>query len=221
MIALSNISKSYTSKNETVTLFTDLDWQVETGSYVSLMGASGTGKSTLLSLIAGIIRPDRGNIDLWVTDITTLTTDEMIEYRGGHIAFIFQAFELIPNLTVTENIDLVLDISHAPRRYETSVILEKVWLAGKWGRYPTELSGGEQQRVAIARAFVADVPYLLADEPTGNLDEGNANRIMDLIDTLHQETGNTIVMITHDRDVASRADRVYRLSGGQLQEQTR
>ena len=221
MISLSNISKSYTSKNETVTLFTDLDWQVETGSYVSLMGASGTGKSTLLSLIAGIIRPDSGTIELWVTDITTLTTDEMIEYRGGHIAFIFQAFELIPNLTVTENIDLVLDISHAPRRYETSVILDKVGLAGKWGRYPTELSGGEQQRVAIARAFVADVEYLLADEPTGNLDEGNANRIMDLIDTLHQETGNTIVMITHDRDIASRADRVYRLSGGQLQEQTR
>ncbi len=221
MIALSNISKSYTSKNETVTLFTDLDWQVETGSYVSLMGASGTGKSTLLSLIAGIIRPDSGPIELGVTDITTLTTDEMIEYRGGHIAFIFQAFELIPNLTVTENIDLVLDISHAPRRYETSVILDKVGLAGKGNRYPTELSGGEQQRVAIARAFVADVPYLLADEPTGNLDEGNANRIMDLIDTLHQETGNTIIMITHDRDVASRADRVYRLSGGQLQEQTR
>lgn len=126
MISLQNISKSYTSKNETVTLFTDLDWQVEMGSYVALMGASGTGKSTLLSLIAGIIRPDSGSIELGVTDITTLTTDEMIEYRGGHIAFIFQAFELIPNLTVSENIDLVLDISHAPRRYETSVILERV-----------------------------------------------------------------------------------------------
>ncbi len=126
MISLQNISKSYTSKNETVTLFTSLDWQVETGSYVSLMGASGAGKSSILSLIAGIIPPDSGTIELGHTDIVQLSTDEMIEYRGQHIAFIFQAFELIPNLTVSENIDLVLDISHAPRRYETSVILEKV-----------------------------------------------------------------------------------------------
>lgn len=217
MISLQNISKSYTSKNETVVLFTDLDWQVETGSYVSLMGASGAGKSSILSLIAGIIPPDSGTIELGHTDIVQLSIDEMIRYRGQHIAFIFQSFELIPNLTIEENIDLVLDISHAPRRYETRVILEKVWLSGKESRYPTELSGGEQQRVAIARAFVADVEYLLADEPTGNLDEGNATRIMDLIDTLHTETGNTIVMITHDRDIANRADYIYRLHGGILQ----
>ncbi len=217
MISLQNISKTYTSKNETVVLFTDLHWQIETGKYVSLMGASGAGKSSILSLIAGIIPPDSGKILIGNMDITTLNMDEMISYRGQHIAFIFQSFELIPNLTVEENIDLVLDISHAPRRYETSVILEKVWLSGKGSRYPTELSGGEQQRVAIARAFVADVEYLLADEPTGNLDEGNATRIMDLIDTLHRETGNTIVMITHDRDIANRADYIYRLHGGILQ----
>lgn len=181
------------------------------------MGASGAGKSTILSLIAGIISPECGSISLGETDITTLTRDAMIQYRGKNIAFIFQAFELIPNLTVEENIDLVLDISHAPRRYVTSEILEKVWLTGKWHRYPTELSGGEQQRVAIARAFVADVPYLLADEPTGNLDEGNASRVMDIIDILHKETGNTIVMITHDADIASRADIVWKLHGGKLQ----
>jgi putative ABC transport system ATP-binding protein len=126
MIHLKNISKSYSSRGETVTLFTDLDWSVETGSFVALMGASGAGKSTLLSLIAGILTPDRGSIALGDTDITTLSTDAMIAYRGTHIAFIFQAFELIPNLTVTENIDLVLDISHAPRRYETDEILERV-----------------------------------------------------------------------------------------------
>ncbi len=126
MISLQNISKSYTSKNETVVLFTDLDWQVETGSYVSLMGASGAGKSSILSLIAGIIPPDSGTIELGHTDIVQLSIDEMIRYRGQHIAFIFQSFELIPNLTIEENIDLVLDISHAPRRYETRVILEKV-----------------------------------------------------------------------------------------------
>jgi putative ABC transport system ATP-binding protein len=126
MIHLKNISKSYTSRGEMVTLFTGLDWRVETGSFVALMGASGAGKSTLLSLIAGILIPDSGSIALGDIDITTLSTDAMIAYRGMHIAFIFQAFELIPNLTVTENIDLVLDISLAPRRYTTDEILEKV-----------------------------------------------------------------------------------------------
>lgn len=217
MIHLKDISKSYTSHGETVTLFTHLDWAIESGSFVALMGASGAGKSTILSLIAGILSPDTWSISLGDVDITKLTRDAIIEYRWKHIAFIFQAFELIPNLTVEENIDLVLDISHAHRRYTTSEILDKVWLTGKWARYPHELSGGEQQRVAIARAFVADVPYLLADEPTGNLDEGNAERIMDLIDILHQETKNTIIMITHDRDIANRADTVWKLHGWKLE----
>lgn len=222
MIQLKNIAKSYTSRGEVVELFTDLSWQVESGAWVGLMGASGAGKSTLLSLIAGILTPDAGSILLGsggteqdfsssstgtaelarndkAVDITALTRDEMTAFRGQNIAFIFQAFELIANLTVTENINLVLDISHAPRRYSSEEILEKVGLAGKGNRYPGELSGGEQQRVAIARAFVADVPYLFADEPTGNLDEKNAEKIMELIRTLHEETKNTIIMITHDK----------------------
>jgi putative ABC transport system ATP-binding protein len=237
MIQLQNIAKSYTSRGEVVELFSDLSWQVDTGAWVALMGASGAGKSTLLSLIAGIITPDSGSIYLGdseqeqdfssltdtelarndkTTDITTLSRDEMTAFRGSHIAFIFQAFELIPNLTVTENIDLVLDISHAPRRYSTHEILEKVGLSGKWNRYPNELSWWEQQRVAIARAFVADVPYLFADEPTGNLDEKNAEKIMELIRTLHEETKNTIIMITHDRGIAEHADMLYRLVWGTL-----
>ena len=216
MIELKNISKSYTSHNETITLFSNLSWHIDEGSFIALMGASGAGKSTLLSLIAGILSPESGSIYLGDTCISDFKEDTMIEYRGKNIAFIFQAFELIPNLTVEENIDLVLDISHAPRRYETSEILEKVGLANKWWRYPNELSWGEQQRVAIARAFVARVPYLLADEPTGNLDEGNAKKIMDLIDMLHRETKNTIIMITHDADIASRADTVWRLHDGSL-----
>lgn len=221
MISLQNISKTYHTKNDAVTLFTGLEWQIEQGKFVALMWASGAGKSSVLSLIAGIIKPDNGKIFLGDTDITMLSTDQMIEYRGKNIAFIFQAFELIPNLTVEENIDLVLDISRADRRYSTNDILEKVGLPWKGSRYPSELSGGEQQRVAIARAFVADVPYLLADEPTGNLDEVNAMKIMDLIDTLHKETKNTIVMITHDADIASRADSVYRLHSGKINLQNR
>ncbi len=216
MISLKHISKSYQSSIDRVTLFTDLDWEISSGAFVALMGASGAGKSSLLSLIAGIIPPDAGNIVLGDMDITRLTKDQMIEWRGKNIAFIFQAFELIPNLTAEENVDLVLDISHAKRRYSTENILEKVGLSGKGKRYPKELSGGEQQRLAIARAFVADVPYLFADEPTGNLDETNALRIMDLIDTLHQETGNTIIMITHDPDIAKRADQIYKLQGWAL-----
>lgn len=216
MIELKNIAKTYTSRGELIELFHHLDWKVEEGSWVALMGASGAGKSSLLSLIAGIILPDEGEILLWSTDITKLSLDSMTEYRWKNIAFIFQAFELIPNLTVEENIDLVLDISHAPRRYSTLEILEKVWLEGKWKRYPNELSGWEQQRVAIARAFIARVPYLFADEPTGNLDEKNAEKIMELIRDLHKETKNTIVMITHDRGIADHADMMYRLSGGVL-----
>ncbi|MBX9808825.1 ABC transporter ATP-binding protein [Candidatus Gracilibacteria bacterium] len=216
MISLQGISKTYHTKNDPVTLFTELDWKIEKGDFVALMGASGAGKSSILSMIAGIIKPDNGSIELDNIDITNFKTDQMIEFRGQNIAFIFQAFELIPNLTVAENIDLVLDISHANRRYNTLEILKKVGLSGKENRYPSELSGGEQQRVAIARAFVADVKYLLADEPTGNLDESNAMKIMDLIDALHKETKNTIVMITHDRDIASRANKLYRLHGGKI-----
>jgi putative ABC transport system ATP-binding protein len=220
MIQLKNISKSYTSHGETITLFDWLDWKVEAGSFVAIMGPSGAGKSTLLSLIAGLSRPDNGEVFLWKTDITQLDTDAMIGYRGEHIAFIFQAFELVPNLTVEENIDLIIDIAHTKRRFTTEEILEKVGLGGKWKRYPTELSGWEQQRVAIARAFVSDVPFLLADEPTWNLDEGNARKIMDLIDVLHRETGNTIVMITHDGGIASRSDMIYRLAWGTLTQES-
>lgn len=220
MIQLQNIAKSYTSRWETVEIFTDLTWRVDEGSWVALMGASGAGKSSLISMIAGILLPDAGRIFLGDTEITTLSRDEMTVFRGAQIAFIFQAFELIPNLTVTENIDLVLDISHATRRYSSEEILDKVGLHGKWNRYPNELSGGEQQRVAIARAFVADVPYLFADEPTGNLDEKNAAKIMELIRILHTETKNTIIMITHDKGIASHADSVYRLSGGILNQES-
>lgn len=126
MIHLKNIEKSYTSRGETVQLFTDLEWKIETGTWIALMGASGAGKSTLLSLIAGIIMPDRGEISLGSQNIVEFSRDEMTSFRGKNIAFIFQAFELIPNLTVSENIDLVLDISEAPRRYTTDEILKKV-----------------------------------------------------------------------------------------------
>lgn len=219
MITLKNIAKSYTSRWETIELFEDLSWEVKEGSWVALMGASGAGKSTLLSLIAWILTPDAWKISLGKDEITQFGRDEMTRFRGQHIAFIFQAFELIPNLTVEENIDLVLDISKAPRRYPTEEILEKVGLSGKWNRYPNELSGWEQQRVAIARAFVSRVPYLFADEPTGNLDEKNAEKIMELIRDLHNETKNTIIMITHDRGIARHADSVFRLSLGKVTEE--
>lgn len=213
MIQLSHIAKSFVSERETVRLFEDLNWEVDTSSYVALMGASGAGKSTLLSLIAGIQNPDSGSILLDGKETTRFSLDEMVTFRGKNFSFIFQSFELLPNLTVKENVDLVIDISQGKRRFETHEILEKVWLWGKWFRSIHELSWGEQQRVAIARAFVSEVPYLLADEPTWNLDEKNAEKIMDLIDTLHAEIQNTIIMITHDHEIARRADTIYRLHG--------
>ena len=158
-----------------------------------------------------------------IDDLPQQTRDEI---RNRVFGFVFQFYHLLPELNVLENVLTPLMIRHSFLSYwrrrnefreQACEILEKVGLEGKGSRYPTELSGGEQQRVAIARAFVADVPYLLADEPTGNLDEGNAMKIMDLIDTLHKETGNTIIMITHDREIALRADKIYRLHRGVLE----
>lgn len=216
MIELKQLSKSYSSEEEIVEIFRDLNFAVPTGTFACVMGPSGSGKSTLLSLLSGLISPQKGSVVLDNTDLTNLSEDAITQFRGKNIAFIFQAYELIPNLTVEENIDLPVDINGVSRRFTTAEILDRVWLAGKGKRYPTELSGWEQQRVAVARAFVANVPYLLADEPTGNLDRKNANRIMDLIDELHAETGNTILMITHDLEVAKRADVLYELRDGKL-----
>ncbi len=215
MIQFSNVYKSYTVAGETTEIFKDFSFQIKTGEFVAIMGPSGSGKSTLLGLASGLIAPDAGDIMIGSRSLTGLRgSEEITAFRGANIAYIFQTFELIPTLTVRENIELPLDINRSVERaYDLEEILARVGLTGKANRYPDSLSGGERQRVAIARAFVGKLPYLYADEPTGNLDRINADRIMSLLEELHSETGSTILMITHDPVVAARAGRTIKLGG--------
>jgi putative ABC transport system ATP-binding protein len=214
MIVFDQVTKSYTTGGETVTILKDFNLSVQTGEFVAIMGPSGSGKSTLLGLAGGIITPDSGSVSLGEVELSALRDARSTEFRGANIAYIFQSFELISTLTVRENIELPLDINQGvARAYSVDEILARVGLTGKGDRYPDQLSGGERQRVAIARAFIGKFPYLYADEPTGNLDRTNAERVMDLIAELHGETGNTILMITHDPLIGARADRVVEIGG--------
>lgn len=216
MISCTNLTKSYTTNHQTVTIYDQLNRSVASGETVSIMWPSGSGKSTLLNLISGLDTPDNWSVNFDKTIISDLSEDARTRWRSKHVGFIFQQFHLIPNLTIADNIDLVIDISQVPRRFSTDEILAKVWLKGYNDRYPHQLSGGEQQRVAIARAFVGQLPLLLADEPTGNLDHTNAVMIMDLMMSLQQDTNMTIIIITHDPHVAAYAKTKYVLQDGKL-----
>ena len=214
MIHISNLS--YRHQSDGPDLFHNLDLMIPSGDFVALMGASGVGKSTLLSVMAGLKTPTSGSVLLGSKDITTIIGDELSDFRATNVSMIFQSFELLDHLTVHENIELSIEIWNAKRRYATLDILDRVGLSDKAGRYPSDLSGGEQQRVGIARAFVKDAPFLLADEPTGNLDEKTAESIMSIFSELSREHKVTTVMITHDHHIASFADRIYRLHDSAL-----
>lgn len=166
-------------------LYKDLSFSIPTGTFASLMGASGSGKSTLLNLIAGLVLPEHGSIKLFGKETTTLSDEQRTLLRGQEIGFIFQAFNLLPYLTVQQNIDVVINLNDIKRRFSTEEIATLVGLGDKLYRYPSQLSGGEQQRVAIARALVGNTKLILADEPTGNLDAKTATQIMELLQDLH------------------------------------
>jgi putative ABC transport system ATP-binding protein len=214
MIHISNLS--YRHQSDGPDLFHNLDLMIPSGDFVALMGASGVGKSTLLSVMAGLKTPTSGSVLLGSKDITTIIGDELSDFRATNVSMIFQSFELLDHLTVYENVELSIEIWNAKRRYATLDILDRVGLSDKAGRYPSDLSGGEQQRVGIARAFVKDAPFLLADEPTGNLDEKTAESIMSIFSELSREHKVTTVMITHDHHIASFADRIYHLHDSAL-----
>ena len=210
MISFQNVSKSFTTPRwQPVFIFKDLTLNIKTWSFNALMGPSWTWKSTFLNLIAGLESIDSGSLIIDETDISIMTTNQVTRRRGKTVGFVFQQFHLIPQLTVIENIDLVIELNGLTRRFATQEILEKVGLAWRANEYPTRLSGWEQQRVALARAFVAELPVLLADEPTGNLDQATASRIMELMASLHQEVNNTIIMITHDQAITRYAHHQY------------
>ncbi len=217
MISIQNITKQYTSTEWPIIIFQDASIEIKTGEFAAIMGPSWSWKSTLLNLVSGLDTPNAWSITVGWKQILAMSDDQKTKRRWQNISFIFQAFHLLPHLTVEENINLTVQLNKIKRRFSTDEIIEKVWLQHRRKAFPFTLSGGEQQRVAIARAFVWETPILLADEPTWNLDETNAQRIIDLIASLHKDTWTTILMITHDERIAQKAQVRYRLQNHILQ----
>ncbi len=221
LVRLHDLRKTYREGERERVVLDGVSVEIARGAFVVLMGRSGSGKSTLLNLISGIDLPDSGKIAVGETDLTALSEKERTLLRRRHVGFVFQSFNLIPTLTVEENVTLPLELSgrlDAQAREEALAVLERVGLADRADSFPDRLSGGEQQRVAIARALAHDPLLILADEPTGNLDYDTGRQVLDLLDTLVREAGKTLLIATHDRDLLGRADRVLELQGGRLRE---
>jgi putative ABC transport system ATP-binding protein len=224
VIEARDVVKSYTRGGETVQVLDGLDLEVRRGEWISLMGPSGSGKTTLLNVLGGLDHPDSGSVIADGEDIESLSSRELAEWRSRHVGFIFQLYNLIPVLTAYQNVELPLrltPLSRAERRTQVETALRLVGLENRMEHYPTQLSGGQEQRVAIARAIVTDPTFLIADEPTGDLDAKSEREILDLLGTLHRDMGKTIVMVTHDPEAAERAERILRLHDGKLVPQER
>jgi putative ABC transport system ATP-binding protein len=200
----------------TVKILKGISFSIPQGQFVAIMGASGSGKSTLLGLLAGLDSPTSGSIHLAGVDITHLKEDDMARVRGEKIGFVFQSYQLIPTLTAEENVLLPHELSgrSGDGTSRARSLLEQVGLLDRASHYPVQLSGGEQQRVALARAFMTEPPILLADEPTGNLDSTNGKLVLDLLVKMNRDRGATLVMVTHDQELARLADRVISLRDG-------
>ncbi len=219
LIGIRNVAKSYRRGGQIVPVLTDITFEVRAGDFLGLMGPSGSGKSTLLNLIAGIDKPDAGQILFDGIDITRLSETELADWRAGTIGFIFQFYNLIPVLTAFENVELPLTLTRLTRRERREHVeaaLELVGLSDRVTHYPSELSGGQQQRVAIARAIITDPRLIVADEPTGDLDRHSAEEVLTLMDRLNTDLGKTIVMVTHDRRAADQAHAIMYLDKGEL-----
>jgi putative ABC transport system ATP-binding protein len=221
MIDLRQVSKTVTSGSEPLTILHPLTLQIPRGQFVAIVGPSGSGKSTLLGLIAGLDAPTSGQVIIDGVDITRLDEDALAKLRGEKIGFVFQFFHLIPSLTAYENVAVPMEIAGVDDAHtRTEALLAEVGLQGRAHHYPSQLSGGEQQRVALARALANDPPIVLADEPTGNLDSTNGRHIMELLRTVHSARGSTIVLVTHDRELAAMADARLSLRDGRVVENT-
>ena len=217
MIELYKVSKTVMSGAERLTILHELDMTIPDGQFVSVVGPSGSGKSTLLGLVAGLDAPTSGRVLIDGEDITRMSEDALATLRSRKIGFVFQSFHLIPSLTALENVLIPMEIAgarDAPERARR--LLEDVELTQRAHHYPSQLSGGEQQRVSVARAFANGPSILLADEPTGNLDARNGHHVFDLMVELNRRRGTTLVLVTHDRDLAARADRRIALREGRV-----
>jgi putative ABC transport system ATP-binding protein len=217
MIELYKVTKQVASGSETLTILQELDLKISDGQFVSIVGPSGSGKSTLLGLIAGLDAPTSGRILIDGQSITEMNEDDLAELRGEKIGIVFQSFHLIPSITAFENILVPMEISGVKEaRTRAKILLEDVGLTARAHHYPSQLSGGEQQRVAIARAFSNNPSILLADEPTGNLDSTNGRHILELMIEINRKRKTTLVLITHDRELAAMADRHIALRDGRV-----
>ncbi len=216
MIRCEGLSQSYASGGRELTVLKDISFEAAAGSVVAIVGPSGSGKSTLLGLLAGLDRPRSGRVWLDGQELGSLDEDARARLRGEKVGFVFQSFQLIPTLTARENVMVPLELRGAAAGPRADELLVRVGLAERRHHYPAQLSGGEQQRVALARAFSIRPRVLFADEPTGNLDAETGAAVIELLVELNREAGATLVLVTHDRDLAGRAGRVIRLAGGAL-----
>ena len=220
MLEAKDVTKSFRSGDSTVTAVNGVTMTVANGEFVAIVGRSGSGKTTLMSLLGALEQPTGGVIEVDGQDITRLSPSELVRYRGRKIGFVFQSYNLVPNLTATENVMLPMEfigVGKAERRERARKLLDQVELTGaRQERKPGRLSGGEQQRVAIARSLANKPSIILADEPAGNLDTQTSATIVALLRELSRTEGTTVILVTHDASIAGQADRVLRLEDGQL-----
>jgi putative ABC transport system ATP-binding protein len=217
VLEASNLSKQVSSPEGTLTILSDVSFQIFAGESVAVVGASGAGKSTLLALLAGLDLPSSGHVLLNGNNLSALDEDGRAGVRADSVGFVFQSFHLVPSLNALENVMLPLELAgHRDARAPARQIVEQVGLKDRWSHYPSQLSGGEKQRVAIARAFATEPAVLFADEPTGNLDSRTGANIMELMFELNHSSSTTLVLVTHDNQLAERCDRILTLESGRL-----
>ncbi|MGK0295340.1 MAG: putative ABC transport system ATP-binding protein [Ulvibacter sp.] len=217
ILKINGLEKTYTSGSKQLTVLQNVCFDVEKGQTFSIVGPSGSGKTTLLGLCAGLDKPDAGTVELCGHDLSALNEDERAQLRNKEVGFIFQNFQLLPTLTALENVSVPLELQGAKDAAKVAkALLEKVGLLDRVHHYPSQLSGGEQQRVALARAFSNSPSILFADEPTGNLDEETGEKVIQLLFELNKDAGTTLVIISHDLDLANRTQQILRLKGGQI-----
>lgn len=219
MLQIKNLTKQFSSpfSHEPLVVLSDIEFSLQTGDTVAIVGQSGSGKSTLLSLLAGLDRPNAGSIELKSRDIAQMTESQLIDFRAQNIGIIFQQFHLMPHFSAVENVALPLELTRQPNpRQSAEEALRQVGLSERMHHLPHQLSGGECQRVAIARALVVKPALLLADEPTGNLDQENGNQVADLLFDLVQANGSTLILVTHNLGLANRCQRQLHLKQGRL-----
>ncbi|MDG1755009.1 MAG: ABC transporter ATP-binding protein [Rhodothermales bacterium] len=219
VLKINDLSRTYQSGSASLTVLKDVSFELMKGNSVSIVGPSGSGKTTLLGLSAGLDTPSTGSVELCGHPLSSLSEDDRARVRNEHVGFVFQSFRLIPTLTALENVMVPSELRGEKNAKEEAVrLLNEVGLRERHGHYPTQLSGGEQQRVALARAFINKPNILFADEPTGNLDSDTGDTIVDILFRLNETAGTTLVLVTHDMDLASRTERIIRLKGGEMVE---